>query len=461
MELISIIMPAYNAEKYIAESIESVLSQSYSNIELVIVNDGSNDNTCAVIDEYASKHTDKIRFINKEKNEGTALTLNRAILESKGSYICWLSADDLFVKDTVESLVNYLKLHQEYDMVFSDFELIDGNSNFLRNSFFKKDLTELIEQDKHQPYKGLLISGCIINGCTVIIPKKCFNNVGGFNPKYRYAHDYEMWLKLASQYCMGYLNKVNVKNRTYPEQISQLGRNEIDALHALFDFLENEDFYPELFRKADIQSNLDGVFYVLDKLLSFYKHREGEFKTLYQLSLNYISEFERRNNHIVENARVTNFMKKCELISENPSLTKQSFFEENHESNYLHFLSKALQLDGFIANRKAIRFDRFQGNDISRLNNGLMRYNNIVICYFNKDELDSLIKDRGNEFWYSINKSNKQIYEVGITYYMLYDPTYKGLFENCQTKVTDEDIWSTLIDTIIKEDLVLYKNICK
>lgn len=454
MELVSVIMPAYNAGRYIAESVESVLRQSYSNLELVIVNDGSTDNTSAVITEYQNRYLDKIVYINKEKNEGTALTLNRAILESKGKYICWLSADDLFVEDTVESLVNYLESHKEYDMAFSDFELIDSSSNFLRDSFFKKDIVELIKQEVYQPYKGLLITGCIINGCTVIIPKTCFEVIGGFNHKYRYAHDYDMWLRLASKFSIGYLNKVNVKNRTYPEQISQLGRNEIDAFHVLFDFLKSGDLCVKLFIKADIHSGLDGTFYVLNKLLSFFKHKEDEFKTLYELSLNYIADYEKKNNLIVQNDTVTNFFKKCELIIENPSLNSRYFFDENHESNYLHYLSQSLQLDGFIANKQAIRFDRFPGNDISRLNNGLMRNNNIVICYFDKEELDSLIKNRGNEFWYSINKSEKQIYEVGISYYMLYDPTYKGLFENSHTKVTDKDIWSTLIDTIINKNLV-------
>ena len=140
MQLVSVIMPVYNAEKYIEESIMSVLNQTYTNYELVIVNDGSTDNTGNIISKYRDKFDNKIVYIDKKVNEGTALTLNRAIQESNGSYICWLSADDVFYEDALESLVNYLEEHKEYDIVFSDYELIDGNSMFLRESFFKRSM---------------------------------------------------------------------------------------------------------------------------------------------------------------------------------------------------------------------------------------------------------------------------------------------------------------------------------
>ena len=95
---VSVIMPAYNAEKFIAKSIESVLNQTYKNIEFVIVNDGSTDSTTDIIRWYESRNPDTILFVDKEINEGTAKTLNIAMSYASGTYMCWLSADDLYVK---------------------------------------------------------------------------------------------------------------------------------------------------------------------------------------------------------------------------------------------------------------------------------------------------------------------------------------------------------------------------
>lgn len=453
MELVSVIMPAYNAEKYIEEAIISVLHQTYPNYELVIVNDGSTDKTGYIISEYKDKFYDKIVYIDKKVNEGTASTLNRAIREASGKYICWLSADDVFFEDTVESLVKFLEEHKEYDIIFSDFELIDSNSMFLRDSFFKRDIIELVNNNINQPYKGLLMEGCIINGCSIIVPKRCFEEAGNFNHQYRYAHDYELWLRLASKYSIGYLNKVNVKNRTYPEQISQQGHNEVDALNMLFDFFEKQELRNSLFEKAGILTNIDGMFTVFNKLLSIYKHRDEEFKTLYKLSLDYLKSYEEIHGK-VESEKVTSFKIKCKLIDNNQLIKCESFFSEGQKLNYFYYLCNYLNLDGFIINNQAIRFERFEGNTISRLNQGLMRNNTIVICRLNKDKFEEILQERKSDFKYYLNNNQSQELSIGITYYMLHDISYQTLFVDSEKIVTDYDIWGSLMEAVIKEELV-------
>lgn len=124
-ELVSVIMPAYNAEKYIYMSIESVMQQTYRNVELIIVDDGSQDSTLEIMRACVEKWPDKIRIFVREQNGGTAAALNDAIEMAQGSYICWLSADDLYNVDMIRSEVAYLQENGQCDAVFSKCAFID------------------------------------------------------------------------------------------------------------------------------------------------------------------------------------------------------------------------------------------------------------------------------------------------------------------------------------------------
>ena len=140
-ELVSVIMPAYNAEKYIGMSIESVMKQTYEEVELIVVDDASTDNTLEVIRRYASVWNDRIRFAVRQQNGGTAAALNDAIELAEGSYICWLSADDLYCEDMVESEVGYLKQNTNFDAVFSRCAYIDENNRFLLEGNYPDEFT--------------------------------------------------------------------------------------------------------------------------------------------------------------------------------------------------------------------------------------------------------------------------------------------------------------------------------
>lgn len=126
--LVSIVMPAYNAEKYIGESIESVLSQTYANIELIIVEDCSTDGTLNVIKQYADE---RITLEVNTKNRGIAFSTNRGIELSKGKYIALLDDDDMATPDRIELQVNYLETHSEVDILGGWTETIDGYGNHL------------------------------------------------------------------------------------------------------------------------------------------------------------------------------------------------------------------------------------------------------------------------------------------------------------------------------------------
>ena len=120
---ISIIMPAYNAQKYIKESIDSVLNQSFENFELIIINDGSKDNTEHIIKEYQDQ---RIVLIS-QKNGGVSNARNAGLKLAKGKYITFLDADDTFPKDSLKSRFEYLESNSKIDLVDGIVEVKDEN----------------------------------------------------------------------------------------------------------------------------------------------------------------------------------------------------------------------------------------------------------------------------------------------------------------------------------------------
>ena len=126
-ELISIIVPVYNAEKYILETMDSVLAQTYSNWELLLVDDCSSDRSAEVIALYAEKEKDtRIRLIHQPSNQGAACARNRGLMEAQGRYIAYLDADDLWMPEKLEHELAFMK-KKDAAFVFTGYEFADEN----------------------------------------------------------------------------------------------------------------------------------------------------------------------------------------------------------------------------------------------------------------------------------------------------------------------------------------------
>lgn len=124
-ELVSVIMPSYNTGKFIAESINSVLSQTYNNLELIIVDDCSTDNTDEVVKSFDDK---RIRYFKNEKNSGAAVSRNRALREAKGKWIAFLDSDDLWIEDKLEKQIKFMR-ENNYHFSYTNYEEIDESGN--------------------------------------------------------------------------------------------------------------------------------------------------------------------------------------------------------------------------------------------------------------------------------------------------------------------------------------------
>lgn len=187
--LVSVIIPVYNGSNYLAEAINSALEQTYKNIEIIVVNDGSNDNNAT--ERIALSYGNKLRYFSKP-NGGVASALNLGINNMQGDYFSWLSHDDLFVPNKTSSQIDTLiNLNtRKPHIIYSDFDIINSNGEFIRkvNTAFMEPLTlDLLHSVK-------------INGCTVLIPKECFEIVGLFDENNPIWADSKMWFLLSKQY---------------------------------------------------------------------------------------------------------------------------------------------------------------------------------------------------------------------------------------------------------------------
>ena len=122
--LVSIIMPSWNTDRFIAESIQSVIGQTYSNWELIIVDDCSTDNTDAVV---ASFQDERIKYFHNEKNSGAALTRNKALREAQGEWIAFLDSDDLWMPEKLEHQIDFMTKNG-YNLSYTEYEKIDEES---------------------------------------------------------------------------------------------------------------------------------------------------------------------------------------------------------------------------------------------------------------------------------------------------------------------------------------------
>jgi glycosyltransferase involved in cell wall biosynthesis len=185
--LVSVIMPCFNAEKTVAVAIESVLSQTYTNWELIVVDDGSVDGTWGIVSTHTARD-ERIRCI-RQKNAGVSAARNTAIREARGSLIALLDSDDECLPTRIALQVDYLLLHPAIDVVGAGMIEIDARSGAIIG-ISRPQLT-------HEILFRQLRYRCPFFASTVMIRRRFFSNVGAFNSTLTRAVDYDLWLRAA------------------------------------------------------------------------------------------------------------------------------------------------------------------------------------------------------------------------------------------------------------------------
>ena len=209
MEKVSIIIPVYNGANYVSEAIKSALAQTYSNKEIIVVNDGSNDN--GATKEKVEQFGDKIIYFEKE-NGGVSTALNMGIEKSTGDYISWLSHDDIYYPDKIEKQMKEIKKHDNNTILYSNVDMIDLDGKVFDTIIYDHEM--LNKKPDYALLKGL------ISGITLLIPKKAFEEMGMFDEKYRCVQDYIKWFEFIKQYHFVHMTDVLAASRVHPKQVT-------------------------------------------------------------------------------------------------------------------------------------------------------------------------------------------------------------------------------------------------
>lgn len=211
MVKVSIIIPVYNGEKYVSEAIDSVLNQTYKDFEIIVIDDGSKDNTLNILRMYR----DKIKWKSQE-NRGQASAINEGINIAKGKYIAYLDADDVCLPERFEKQVEYLDEHPNVSLVYSDRYNINEN----------EEIQGIFNSRPHDNF--IILQQNYISRSVVMHKKECLDKVGLFDESITGSDDWDMWIRISEKFEMSYINKPLVKYRVHKENISLIRPKRLD-----------------------------------------------------------------------------------------------------------------------------------------------------------------------------------------------------------------------------------------
>lgn len=226
---VSIITPTYNRVHLIGEAVESVLAQTVSDWELLIVDDGSTDNTREVLAVYQSDP--RIHYLY-QPNQGQSLARNAALAKARGEFIGFLDSDDIWYFDKLERQLAAFGAHPEVHIVHGDEATIDEQGRELSRENMRR-------------YSGWITPQLLTDNCvsitTALVRRECFDTLGGFDPKYGVADDYELWLRFSARYRFHYEPGLVAGYRVMAAQISSDKRRRFAANEQIIqDFLARD-----------------------------------------------------------------------------------------------------------------------------------------------------------------------------------------------------------------------------
>ncbi len=233
MPRVSVVMPVFNGEDYIGESIDSVLKQSMADLELIVVNDGSTDNTLQILEKYANMDV-RVKVLNRANSGRPSYPKNDGIALASGDYVCFLDHDDLYDADRTRQLMDGLDRHPEWVAAFHDTRFIDSDGSYLPAVYLKDH--NFLQRAKIYLYElsndwfecnevfyiyQSLVSGAIHTSTVMIAMSRIPAGEVNFDTRYTICDDTDLWIRLGLQGKMGYLNRVLSSYRQHQASITR------------------------------------------------------------------------------------------------------------------------------------------------------------------------------------------------------------------------------------------------
>lgn len=251
-KLVSIIIASYNHEKYIKEAVDSVLNQTYKNIELIVEDDCSTDGTLKIL---KSIKDDRLKVIDGKKNKGAVKTFNHLLSMCHGEYIGILGSDDVWYEDKIEKQVKCLE-EKKVDAVFSMMDVIDQDGNIYENDgYFNKNVFRNGNMSSGKRMRLFYEIGNHLCHPSSLITKKAIDKIGFYNPTYRQLHDFEYWVRLVNEFDIFVMDEKLLGYRRFREGNLSSSRslvNSIRLMNEYYNIMEN------MFKIIDDKVFIDG-----------------------------------------------------------------------------------------------------------------------------------------------------------------------------------------------------------
>ena len=224
--LVSVVIPVYNGANFLAKAIDSALEQTYENIEIIVINDGSSDDGAsqAIIETYHPK----IRSFSKP-NGGVASALNLGILDASGEFVSWLSHDDEYLPGKIQSQIDVLAKRSMKSVVYSGYHLINPKSRIIGTI----NPAELMAPEKLDDSLYPLMR-MLIHGCSLLIPREAFFNIGMFDESLVHTQDYTLWFEIFRAYGLVFDPNILTLSRVHKNQSSKTVQGQISEGDALW-----------------------------------------------------------------------------------------------------------------------------------------------------------------------------------------------------------------------------------
>lgn len=242
MPLVSVIVPCYNHEQYVEECIESILNQTYKNIELIVIDDGSSDNSPKLLQTLSEKHG---FYFQHQSNIGLSATLNKALALTKGKYICILASDDYWPLRKIEIQVTQMEANQNVAVSYGKQQDTNLNSKLGKVTHRKYKSGRI--------FKELLTWEFAIPALTAMIRADVFSEVGTYDETIP-LEDFYMWLKIADKYDFLFIDEILGYYRVVPGSLSKNIKVQIAAKEKVIDLWKTSPYYDEAVYRQNIIS---------------------------------------------------------------------------------------------------------------------------------------------------------------------------------------------------------------
>jgi len=274
--LVSVVMSVYNSEKYLKEAIESILNQTYTNFEFIIVNDGSTDNSLDIIQEYMKKD-ERIVLISRE-NKGLPYSLNEGIEKAKGKYIARMDADDISLPTRFEEQVRFMEENEEVGVCGTSVLDIDTGDKWILTS-------------KDNELKVQLLFSSVFAHPSVMIRKELFDSYSlSYDVNYRQSQDFELWTRMSEYTKFANLKKQLLKYRVLDDSITRKSDQDIDKRYIVI-----KSIFEKYLKKLNVKNTEK------ENRLHFnltVNNRIKESKIDFQILNNYFKKIENANKEV-------------------------------------------------------------------------------------------------------------------------------------------------------------------